>query len=309
MLCGFLVRSILSSLITAGLAQSLDLQNAIIVTPDSASKPVRKAAQMLREEIEKRTQVRCSEAHAVATDGGPAIVVGVSSQLERLVPNLVRQLPAAPNGQEGFRIAVSAGAVVVAGNSDRAVVFQQPALFPWLNVLDNVAFGLRMKGVHRAGREAKAMEALRLVQLDGVTAKQAYDLSGGMQQRVTIARALASDPAVLLLDEPFAALDAMTRETLQEELNAIWRTTRKTCFFITHSVEEAVFLGTRLLVMSSRPGRIIHEDKLGFAQTIGKGRTGRAVKASAPFIAKREEILDTIIRAHSERLEEPNDER
>jgi len=232
------------------------------------------------------------------------VVVGPSGCGKSTLLNAIAGLIEPTHGE----IAVD-GRLITGPDSDRAVVFQQPALFPWLNVLDNVAFGLRMKGVHRAGREAKAMEALRLVQLDGVTAKQAYDLSGGMQQRVTIARALASDPAVLLLDEPFAALDAMTRETLQEELNAIWRTTRKTCFFITHSVEEAVFLGTRLLVMSSRPGRIIHEDKLGFAQTIGKGRTGRAVKASAPFIAKREEILDTIIRAHSERLEEPNDER
>ena len=189
---------------------------------------------------------------------------------------------------------------VTGPDSDRAVVFQQPALFPWLNVLDNVAFGLRMKGASRTEREARSMAALELVQLGGFAEKQPYELSGGMQQRVAIARALASDPAVLLLDEPFAALDALTRETLQEELNAIWRTTRKTCLFITHSVEEAVFLGTRILVMSSRPGRIIHEDALVFAAAVGEAQTPRAVKASAPFIAKREEILEMIIRAHSE---------
>jgi taurine transport system ATP-binding protein len=196
------------------------------------------------------------------------------------------------------------GAVAIADrpvtgpDSDRAVVFQQPALFPWLNVLENVAFGLRMKRVGRAEREARSRATLDLVKLGGVAEKPPYELSGGMQQRVAIARALASDPAVLLLDEPFAALDALTREALQEELNAIWRATRKTCLFITHSVEEAVFLGSRILVMSSRPGQIIHEDTLAFARSVGNGRTPRAVKASGDFIAKREEILDMIIRAH-----------
>lgn len=156
----------------------------------------------------------------------------------------------------GGRIAV-AGEPVVEPGPDRGVVFQQPRLFPWLSVRRNVEFGLRMAGTPAPARRARAAELLELVGLADSAGRRPYELSGGMQQRAAIARALAPDPAILLMDEPFAALDALTRERLQEEIRRIWQATGKTVLFVTHSVDEAVYLGTRLLVMSRRPGRIV----------------------------------------------------
>nr|WP_232835640.1 ABC transporter ATP-binding protein [Actinocorallia populi] len=149
------------------------------------------------------------------------------------------------------------GAPVAGPGPDRGVVFQQPRLFPWLSVRRNVEFGLRTTGVPRAERRARSAGLLELVGLGDSAARRPYELSGGMQQRAAIARALAPDPAILLMDEPFAALDALTRERLQEEIRRIWQATGKTVLFVTHSVDEAVFLGTRILVLSRRPGRIV----------------------------------------------------
>jgi NitT/TauT family transport system ATP-binding protein len=140
---------------------------------------------------------------------------------------------------------------------ERAMVFQSFALLPWATILQNVAFGLDLRGVPKRVREPRAQELIEMVGLKGFENRLPGQLSGGMQQRVGLARALAVDPQILLMDEPFGALDEQTRRLLQEELLVIWEQTRKTVLFITHSMEEAVLLGDRVVLMSPRPGRIV----------------------------------------------------
>ncbi|MEH3145252.1 MAG: ABC transporter ATP-binding protein [Methylobacterium frigidaeris] len=161
----------------------------------------------------------------------------------------------------GFE-APTSGEIRVAGRrverpgADRGVVFQQPTLMPWLTVIDNVAFHLKLKGVRRAERRERAQHYVDLVGLRGFERHYPSELSGGMSQRVGIARALLMNPAVILMDEPFAALDAQTKIEMQEELVAIWQRVGATVVFVTHSVDEALVLGNRIAVMSRRPGRI-----------------------------------------------------
>ena len=139
---------------------------------------------------------------------------------------------------------------------DRGVVFQSFALFPWRTVLQNVTFGPKMRGIGRSKREASAREYVKLVGLEGFENRYPHELSGGMRQRVGVARVLANEPAVMLMDEPFASIDAQTRMSLQQDLTAIWERQRPTIFFVTHDVEEAVFLSNRIVVLSRRPSRV-----------------------------------------------------
>ena len=148
------------------------------------------------------------------------------------------------------------GAEVTGPGLDRGIVFQQYALFPWRTTLANVTFGLEQRGLSRRERTERARENLALVGLEGFEDRYPHELSGGMKQRVAIARSLAYQPGILLMDEPFAALDAQTREQLQDELLRIWRATDTTVVFITHGLEEAVYLGQRVAVLSARPGRL-----------------------------------------------------
>ena len=185
-------------------------------------------------------------------------IVGPSGCGKSTLLNIIAGFLAPASGE--IRIA---GKPVTGHGMDRGVVFQDFAqLFPWRTALGNVEFGLEMKGVAKAERDKIAREQLRLVKLEKFTNSYPHHLSGGMQQRVAIARALAYNPAVLLMDEPFAALDAMTRDDMQRLLADVWKATRKTVIYVTHNVAEAVYLADRVIVMSPHPGTVKAEIKI-----------------------------------------------
>ena len=199
------------------------------------------------------------------------------------------------NAMAGF-LPLSSGAITLNGHevhgpgAERGVVFQKDALLPWKTVAENVALGLKFAGVGRKARRERALSLLRLVGLQEFANSAPYELSGGMRQRVGIARALAPDPAILLMDEPFGALDSMTREAMQELLVDVWSRTGKQIFFITHSIEEALFLGTHLIVMSPRPGRIVARFDLEFVQRFARDRDARAIKTAPEFPELRDRV-------------------
>jgi len=183
--------------------------------------------------------------------------------------------------------------LVTGPDAERGMVFQQGALFEWMNVRKNIAFGPTMKGLPEKQINQHVDELLETVGLHGFGNKHIYELSGGMQQRVALARCLANDPDVILMDEPLGALDALTREKMQSLILKLWKETGKTIILITHSVEEALLLGERLLVMAPRPGRIHKEYHLPFAQ-LGVDADLREVKKHPDFSKIREEILSMI---------------
>jgi NitT/TauT family transport system ATP-binding protein len=186
---------------------------------------------------------------------------------------------------------ITSGTIDVGGRRV-AMVFQEPALFPWLTVQKNVELGMRFRGVPAPERRERALELLRLVHLEGFAERRPHELSGGMRQRVAIARALAQEAEVLLMDEPFGALDAMTRDILHDELEAIWSKTGMTVLFVTHNVREAVRLGDRVVLLSSRPGRVVAE----FEVAIPRPRQSDSVAVTGATAAITERLREEVRR-------------
>ncbi|MBN9022787.1 MAG: ABC transporter ATP-binding protein [Rhizobiales bacterium] len=184
------------------------------------------------------------------------------------------------------------GAPIAAPSAERAVVFQGHALLPWLDVAENVAFPLKLRGVDRSRRRQRVLPLLRQVGLADFAGHPVWALSGGMQQRVGLARALAADPAVLLLDEPLGALDAITREGMQRLLLELWATSGKTALLITHDIEEAILLGTQLIVLSDRPGTIVARETLAFGTRVAAGEDPRTIRNDPEFNAAKGRLRD-----------------
>ena len=192
----------------------------------------------------------------------------------------------------------SSGSVIVDGKEhikpdpEVGVVFQQPNLLPWLNIEKNIEFGLKMKKVPKDKRKEITKYYLEMVQLESFSGLLPHQLSGGMKQRAAIARTLAADPKIILLDEPFSALDALTREKMQNHLHSIWEKTQKCLFFITHDVDEALLLGKRIIIMHPKPGRIIKD----FMNPLSKfkSKSFRLLRSTKEFSEMREYLIDQI---------------
>ena len=191
---------------------------------------------------------------------------------------------------ESGRIEID-GREISAPGSDRGVIFQQDALLPWMTVLENVGFGLRLAGLGRRQWQSVAREALEAVDLTGHDSHRVWELSGGMKQRVSLARALAADPKTLLMDEPFGALDSLTREQMQKLVLRVWQRTAKQIVLVTHDIEEAVFLASDLIMLSARPARVASRTTLDFGRRFVAGEPARSIKSDPAFIARREAVL------------------
>lgn len=237
-------------------------------------------------------------------------VLGPSGCGKTTLLNIVAGLLRPTSGQLSLTVGKDGGEAshpITGPSSERGMVFQQGALFEWMSVAENIGFGPRMKGARAAATAQRVEELLDTVGLRGFGDKAVYELSGGMQQRVALARCLANDPELILMDEPLGALDALTREKMQGLVLNLWHETGKTIVLITHSVEEALFLGQRLFVMAPRPGRIEREYRLDFARQ-GLNGDSREIKASAEFTRMREEILAMIWEMEEEIMGRPGEE-
>nr|WP_223215914.1 ATP-binding cassette domain-containing protein [Rhizobium herbae] len=223
-------------------------------------------------------------------------VIGRSGSGKTSLLNLAAGFIAPSNG----RIAID-GVTIDRPGADRAVVFQDDALYPWLNARDNIAFPLALRSVPRADRFEAAEKLLNHVGLPGAGDKKIWELSGGMRQRVGIARALASSPRFLLLDEPLGALDALTRGKMQELLLTIWSQSGAGVLLITHSIEEALLLATRVVVLSPDPGRIAADIPVSFGREVLAGQPVRTIKKQNAFHSLQETLTDLIHDEQAER--------
>jgi ABC-type nitrate/sulfonate/bicarbonate transport system ATPase subunit len=265
------------------------------IEPVALDAPSRRAAAKLSiEGVSKRfgtgaDAVQALEPIDIAVGAGEFLtIVGPSGCGKSTLLNIVAGFETPTTGRASLD-----GKTITGPGPERGVVFQQGALFTWMSVQDNIAFGPRALGKSVAESREIAECYIELVGLTGFGKRYPYELSGGMQQRVGIARALANEPEVLLMDEPFAALDQQTRELLQEEIRAIWRRTAKTILWITHSIEEALFLATHVVVMTARPGRV----KAAFA--CGFSREADPLIATTPAFAEAKRVIVGLLRQES----------
>jgi NitT/TauT family transport system ATP-binding protein len=246
-------------------------------------------AKILLERVEKRYPTRRSEVEALGGldfhvwDGEFFCILGPSGCGKSTLLRILAGLETASAG--GIRITSGAG-----GRPLTSMVFQEESTLPWMSVRDNVAFGLEMRGLSRRARHERVGPIIQKVGLSHFADYYPHQLSGGMRQRVSIARALANDPEVLLMDEPFASLDAQNRLILQAELLRIWEEARKTVVYITHSLDEAISLGDRILVMTARPGRI----KRLLAVDLPRPRDVVSVRAHPRYAALHQELWDVL---------------
>lgn len=243
----------------------------------------------MRFDLPNGTHIQALEDVSIELKSGEIMsILGPSGCGKTTLLNIIAGFLAPTNGQVRMN-----DHVVTGPDAERGMVFQQGALFEWMDVRKNIEFGPRMKSMPQKRRDDIVDHLLETVGLQDFRDKAIYELSGGMQQRVALARCLANEPEVILMDEPLGALDALTREKMQGLVLKLWKETNKTVILITHSVEEALLLGERLLVMAPRPGRLHKEYRLPFAER-GVGADLRAVKKSEGFAETRDEILAMI---------------
>ncbi|WNN49352.1 taurine ABC transporter ATP-binding subunit [Siccibacter colletis] len=230
-----------------------------------------------------------SDINLTLDSGELLVVLGPSGCGKTTLLNLVAGFLPARSGS-----IVLNGRPVTGPGAERGVVFQNEGLLPWRTVEDNVALGLQLAGMEKNARREIARQMLRNVGLEGAEKRFIWQLSGGQRQRVGIARALAADPQLLLLDEPFGALDAFTREQMQTLLLTLWKASGKQVLLITHDIEEAVFLATELVLLSPGPGRITERLRLDFGRRFANGEPCRSIKSDPAFIARREYVLSRV---------------
>ncbi|ATU90264.1 taurine ABC transporter ATP-binding protein [Phyllobacterium zundukense] len=241
-----------------------------------------------------RPQPAIANASVLVQSGDFVVLVGRSGCGKTTLLNAAAGLIAPTGG----KVTVD-GKPVTAPGADRAVVFQNDALFPWLSARENVAFSLKLRGVPLKEREAIAERLLSLVKLAGFGGKSIWELSGGMRQRVGLARALAAEPAFLLMDEPLGALDALTRERMQTLLLDIWAANNLGVLMVTHGIDEALLLATRVVVLAPEPGRIVRQIDASFGRRYAAGETVRAIKADPAFALARAELEDSIFEGEA----------